>query len=118
VKYYAFCSADSKDVVGVGKTMEEAKAAYADAYHKHLAVKANKLQTTDKRVEMTLEANVLEKVQEGNAYYFRLEGQNGKTFYTYSSITPEVRWSAKKIKITYNKTEANLIAISSYKALD
>lgn len=118
VKYYSFCSADSKDVVGVGKTLEEAKAAYVDAYHKHLAVKADKFQTSDKRVEMTLEVKVLEKVQEGNAYYFRLEGQDGKTFYTYSSIIPEVRWSAQRIKITYNKTEADLIAISSYKSLD
>lgn len=118
VKYYAFCSADSKDVVGVGETLEEAKAAYVDSYHKHIAVKASKLQTTDKRTEMTLEAVVLEKVQEGNAYYFRLEGQEGKTFYAYSSLTPEVRWESNKIKITYNKTDANLIAISSYEALD
>ena len=118
VKYYAFCSADSKDVVGVGKTLEEAKAAYVDSYHKHIAVKASKLQTTDKRSEVTLEAVVLEKVQEGGAYYFRLEGQEGKTFYTYASIIPEVRWSAKKIKITYNKTDAKLIAISSYQGLD
>ncbi len=118
VKYYAFCSADSKDVVGVGETLEEAKAAYVDSYHKHIAVKSAKLQTTDKRTEVTLEAVVLEKVQEGNAYYFRLEGQEGKTFYAYSSITPEVRWSGKKIKITYNKTDADLIAISSYQALD
>jgi hypothetical protein len=118
VKYYAFCSADSKDVVGVGETLEEAKAAYVDSYHKHMAVKSAKFQTTDKRAEVVLEAVVLEKVQEGNAYYFRLEGQEGKTFYAYSSITPEVRWSAKKIKITYNKTDAKLIAISSYQALD
>ena len=118
VKYYAFCSADSKDVVGVGKTLEEAKAVYVDSYHKHIAVKASKLQTTDKRSEVTLEAVVLEKVQEGNAYYFRLEGQEGKTFYAYSSIIPEVRWSSKKIKITYNKTDAKLIAISSYQGLD
>ena len=61
---------------------------------------------------------MLEKVQEGGAYYFRLEGQEGKTFYTYASIIPEVRWSAKKIKITYNKTDAKLIAISSYQGLD
>lgn len=59
-----------------------------------------------KRAEVTLEAVVLEKVQEG------------KTFYAYSSITPDVRWSAKKIKISYNKTDANTIAISSYKALN
>ena len=118
VKYYAFCSADSKDVVGVGETMEEAKAMYVDSYHKHMAVNFSKLETTDKRAEVTLEAVVLEKVQEGNAYYFRLEGQEGKTFYAYSSITPDVRWSAKKIKISYNKTDANTIAISSYKALN
>ena len=118
VKYYAFCSADSKDVVGVGETMEEAKAAYVDSYHKHIAVKSAKLQTSDKRTEIVLEAVVLEKVQEGNAYYFRLEGQEGKTFYAYSSITPEVRWSSKKIKITYNQTDAKLIAISSYQSLD
>lgn len=118
VKYYAFCSADSKDVVGVGETMEEAKAAYVDSYHKHIAVKAAKFQTTDKHDEITLEAVVLEKVQEGNAYYFRLEGHEGKTFYAYSSITPQVRWSNRKIKITYNKTDADIIAISSYLGLD
>lgn len=118
VKYYAFCSADSKDVVGVGETLEEAKAAYVDSFHKNVAVKASKLQTTDKRSEITLEAVVLEKVQEGNAYYFRLSGQEGKTFYAYSSITPEVRWEAKKIKITYNKTDAKMIAVSSYEALN
>lgn len=118
VKYYAFCSADSKDVVGVGETMEEAKAAYVDSYHKHIAVKASKLQTADKRAECVLEAVVLEKVQEGNAYYFRLEGQEGKTFYAYSGTTPDVRWSSKKIKITYNKTDANMIAISSYEILE
>lgn len=118
VKYYAFCSADSKDVVGVGETLEEAKAAYVDSFHKNVAVKASKLQTTDKRSEITLEAVVLEKVQEGNAYYFRLSGQDGKTFYAYSSITPEVRWEAKKIKITYNKTDAKMIAVSSYEALN
>ena len=118
VKYYAFCSADSKDVVGVGETLEEAKAAYVDSFHKNVAVKASKLQTTDKRSEITLEAVILEKVQEGNAYYFRLSGQEGKTFYAYSSITPEVRWEAKKIKITYNKTDAKMIAVSSYEALN
>lgn len=118
VRYYAFCSADSKEVIGIGETLEEAKAAYNDAHYKHQAVSATKLQTTDKRSEVTLEAVVLEKVQEGGAYYFRLEGQEGKTFYTYASIIPDVRWAAKKVKITYNKTEDKLIAISSYKSLD
>lgn len=118
VKYYAFCSADSKDVVGVGETLEEAKAAYVDSYHKHVAVKSSKLQTSKKRSEVTIEAEVLEKVQEGNAYYFRLSGQEGKTFYAYSSITPEVRWEAKKIKVTFNKTDAKMIAISSYEAIN
>lgn len=118
VRYYAFCSADSKEVIGIGETLEEAKAAYNTAYYKHQAARATKLQTADKRSEVTLEAVVLEKVQEGGAYYFRLEGQEGKTFYTYASIIPEVRWSSKKIKITFNKTDAKLIAISSYQALD
>lgn len=118
VRYYAFCSADSKEVIGIGETLEEAKAAYNTAYYKHQAARATKLQTTDKRSEVTLEAVVLEKVQEGGAYYFRLEGQEGKTFYTYASIIPEVRWSSKKIKITYAKTDAKLIAISSYQSLD
>lgn len=114
VKYYAFCSAESKDVVGVGESLEEAKASYNDAYNKHLAVKASKLQTIDKQSVVTLEAEVLERAQEGNAYYFRLSGQNGKTFYAYSSIIPDVRWNAKKIKITFNKTDDKMIAISTY----
>ena len=118
VKYYAFCSADSKDVVGVGESLEEAKAAYIEAYHKNIAVKSQKFQTADKRLETSIVAEVLEKVQEGNAYYFRLSGQEGKTFYTYSGIIPEVRWNAKKVKVTFNKTDAKVIAISSYEKIE
>ncbi|MBR1600073.1 MAG: hypothetical protein IJ677_00685, partial [Alphaproteobacteria bacterium] len=118
VKYYAFCSADSKDVVGVGENLEEAKAAYIESYHKNMAVKSQKFQTADKRLEVTIEAEVLEKVREGSAYYFRLSGQEGKTFYTYSGIIPEVRWDAKKVKISFNKTDAKVIAISSYEKVE
>ena len=117
IKYYAFCSADSKEVVGVGENLEEAKAAYIASYHKHIATSASKFQTADKRKEVSVTGNVLEKVQEGNAYYFRLEGQEDKTFYAYSSILPEVRWSASKIEITYNMTDSKTIAISSYKVV-
>ena len=118
VKYYGFCSTDNKAVWGYGTTLEEAKASYMASYYKENASKSAKFQTADKQSIITLEAVVLEKVQEGNAYYFRLSGQDGKTFYAYSSITPEVRWEAKKIKITYNKTDAKMIAISSYEALN
>ena len=118
VKYYGFCSTDDKAVWGYGKTLEEAKASYLTSYYKERANKSAKFQTADKQSLITLEAVVLEKVQEGNAYYFRLSGQDGKTFYAYSSITPEVRWEAKKIKITYNKTDAKMIAVSSYEALN
>ena len=118
VKYFGFCSADDKDVWGYGTTLEEAKASYLASFYKEQAQKTATFTTAETQSVVTLSANVLEKVQEGNAYYFRLEGQEGKTFYAYSSITPEVRWSAKKIKITYNKTDAKLIAISSYLALD
>lgn len=118
VKYYGFCSTDDKAVWGYGKTLEEAKASYLTSYYKERANKSAKFQTADKQSIITLEAVVLEKVQEGNAYYFRLSGQEGKTFYAYSSIIPEVRWEAKKIKITYNKTDAKMIAVSSYEALN
>ena len=119
VKYYAFCSADSKGVVGIGENLMQAKAAYNDAYNRYAANKASsKLQTTDKTSVVTVEAEVLEKVSENDAYYLRLKGQEGKTFYTYSNLTPDVRWSAKKVKITYMKTEDKEIAISSYQKLD
>ncbi|MBR6355909.1 MAG: hypothetical protein IKR92_03535 [Alphaproteobacteria bacterium] len=119
VKYYAFCSADSKGVVGIGENLMQAKAAYNDAYNRHLANKASsKLQTTDKMLVVTLEAEVLEKVAENDAYYLRLKGQEDKIFYTYSNLLPEIRWSSKKVKITYMKTDDKEIAITSYKALD
>ena len=50
--------------------------------------------------------------------YIKLEGQEGKTFYAYSSIIPEVRWSAKKIKVSFNKTDSNIIAICSYQKVE
>jgi hypothetical protein len=72
----------------------------------------------DEQNELTLTAVVLERTQEGSAYFFRLEGQEDKTFYAYSNIVPEVRWNAHKIKISYNKTEDNLIAISSFEKVE
>ncbi len=117
VKYYGFCSADDKSVWGYGTTLEEAKASYLASYYKENASKSVKFMTSDEQSIITVEAEVLEKVQEGNAYYFRLNGQEGKTFYGYSSILPEIRWSAKKIKVSFNKTDSNIIAISSYEAI-
>ena len=118
VKYYGFCSADDKSVWGYGTTLEEAKASYLASFYKESANKSVKFQTADVQSVISIEAKVLEKVQEGNAYYFRLEGQEGKTFYAYSSIIPEVRWSAKKIKVSFNKTDSNIIAISSYQKVE
>ena len=117
VKYYGFCSADDKSVWGYGTTLEEAKASYLASYYKENASKSVKFMTSDEQSLITVEADVLEKVQEGNAYYFRLDGQEGKTFYGYSSILPEIRWSAKRIKVSFNKTDSNIIAISSYEAI-
>ena len=116
VKYYGFCSADDKDVWGYGETLEEAKNSYLTSFHKNKSTKAVKF--ADEQNELTLEANVVERVQEGNVYYFHLEGQNGKTFYAYSTILPEVRWDAHKVKISYHKTEDNLIAISSFEKVE
>ena len=118
VKYYGFCSTEDKSVWGYGKTLEEAKASYLESYYKNMSNKNVKFQTSDEMSLITIEGEVLERVQEGNAYYFRLSGEEGKTFYAYSSILPEVRWEAHRVKITYNKTEAKIIAISHYEKLE
>lgn len=118
VKYYGFCSADDKSVWGYGTTLDEAKASYLASFYKENANKSVKFQTSDVQSVISIEAKVLERVQEGNAYYFRLEGQEGKTFYAYSSIIPEVRWSAKIIKVSFNKTDSDIIAISNYQKVE
>lgn len=95
---------------------EEAKNSYLTSSLKSQSTKSVKF--ADKQNEQTLTAVVLERVQEGSAYFFRLEGQAGKTFYAYSNIVPDVRWNAHKIKISYNKTEDDLIAISSFERVE
>ena len=59
----------------------------------------------------------LEIAQEGTAYYFRLKGYEGKTFYSYSETHPNIRWKAKKVRISYNPTDADLISIEKYDVL-
>ena len=118
VKYYGFCSTDDKSVWGYGKTLEEAKASYLSSYYNEMTNKDIKFQTEDKHSIINVEAEILEKVQEGNAYYFRLKGYEGKTFFGYSSIIPDLRWKASKIKISYNQTDNDMIVISSYEKVE
>ena len=61
---------------------------------------------------------VLEKVQEGNAYYFRLECYEGKTFYAYSSIIPKVRGLPKQSKFHSTKLTTILLPAVIIKNLD
>lgn len=118
VKYYGFCSTTDKSVWGYGTTLEQAKASYMASYYKE-SMKSNKLNTSSEMQLVVLEAKVLEKVQEGTAYYLRLEGQGEKVYFVgYSEVLPEIRWSAKKVKVSYNPTESNQIALSTYEILE
>lgn len=118
VKYYGFCSTTDKNVWGYGTTLEQAKASYMASYYKE-AAKSNRLDTSSEMQLVVLEAYVLEKVQEGTAYYLRLEGQAEKVYFVgYSETLPEIRWSAKKVKVSYNPTESNQIALSTYEILE
>ncbi len=117
IKYYGFCSTEDKSVWGYGKTLEQAKASYLSAYYKNKAVNPNALVTSDEQKMVTIEADVLEIAQEGTAYYFRLKGYEGKTFYSYSETHPNIRWKAKKVRISYNPTDADLISMEKYDVL-
>lgn len=117
INYYAFCSADDKKVWGFGETMEKAKASYLHSYYKSLDGKAKEINTTDKQNIISAEVEIVEKVQEGNAYYFKFKGMEDKTFYAYSESKPDVRWKSEKVKISYNKTDAEMIPLGSFEII-
>ncbi len=97
------------------ETMEKAKASYVQAYYKSMQrQKEASKDVKAKKTEITVVAEIVERVQEGNAYYFKLKGLEGKTFYAYSSLKPEIRWKATKIKISYNETNLKMVPIGEF----
>ncbi len=117
VKYFAFCSTEDKTIWGHGTTMDEALSAYITANYRVKAEKNRKIQVAEKQAYVTVQGKVLEKVAEGSAYFIKLEGRD-ETFYGYSSFLPEIRWSTKEVEITYNQTDAKMIAIADYKVIN
>lgn len=117
VKYYAFCSADSKDVVGVGKTLEEARTNYLNSYYKSFGSKDVKF--AEKQMLTTVEVQVLEKSVVDNVFYFRFKGYEDKVFKTtLSDEMSDVLWEpTKKVKISFSKTDSKFVELKSYELL-
>ncbi len=112
-KYYGFCSAYNKEVVGVGTSLQSAKAAYLKSraeYEQRQGLKSSAADVSS----VTRKVTVAEKVQEGNCYYFRFNETGDTVFYAFSELLPEVRWHNEKPTITYRKSNETSIALSDY----
>lgn len=115
-KFFGFCNAETKEIVGIGATLQEAKAAYlksAAQYKQRTNLKSGKSADT---VERTV--TVSEKVQEGSCYYFRFKETGKRVFYAYGELLPEVRWQTDKVIIGYRNTEDTLIPLTSYSPVE
>ena len=58
--------------------------------------------------------------KEGSRYNFLFEEYEGKTFYTFSEITPDVRWidaSTKKVVVDFRMSDDKLIPIKNITAV-
>lgn len=115
-KFFGFCNAETKEIVGIGATLQEAKAAYlksAAQYKQRTNLKSGK---SSDAVERTV--TVSEKVQEGSCYYFRFKETGKRVFYTYGELLPEVRWQADKVIIGYRSTDDTLVPLTSYSPVE
>lgn len=108
---HGFCYLKNVNVVGAGKTKEEAYAAYMRAYH--LSMQQVSLPSDGN--DVAGEVLTIKKVrQEGSRYNFLFEEYEGKTFYAFSEIVPSVRWIdevGSKVRVSFRMSEDNEIPI-------
>lgn len=115
-KYYSFCCADNKEVVGIGTDLAKAKADYLKSYYEYQQRKG--LQSSNGEEVVTALLTMKEKVQENNSYYFLFEETGDIVFYAYSDLMPEIRWKASKVKITYKPSKDGQIPLMSFERVD
>ncbi len=108
---HGFCNLKNVNVVGAGKTKQEAYAAYMRAYH--LSMQQVSLSADGK--DIAGEVLTIQKIrQEGSRYNFLFEEYEGKTFYAFSEMVPNVRWIdeiGSKVKVSFRMSEDNEIPI-------
>lgn len=108
---HGFCYLKNVNVVGAGKTKEEAYAAYMRAYHMSMQQVSLPADGNDVAGEVL----TIKKVrQEGSRYNFLFEEYEGKTFYAFSEIVPNVRWIDEvgtKVRVSFRMSEDNEIPI-------
>ena len=115
---HGFCSVKNVNVVGAGKTKEEAYAAYIRSYQMSLQQIALPSDGND----MNGQILTIKKIrQEGSRYNFLFEEYEGKTFYAFSEITPNVRWIDRigaKVKVDFRMSEDDLIPIQNIEEIN
>ncbi len=108
---HGFCYLKNVNVVGAGKSKEEAYASFMRAYH--MSMQQVSLPSDGKNIAG--EVLTIKKIrQEGNRYNFLFEEYEGKTFYAFSEIVPSVRWIdevGSKVKVDFRMSEDNEIPI-------
>ncbi len=115
---HGFCSVKNVNVVGAGKTKEEAYAAYIRSYQ--MSLQQTSLPSDGK--DLGGQILTIKKIrQEGSRYNFLFEEYEGKTFYAFSEITPNVRWIdrvGKKVRVDFRMSEDDLIPIQNIEEIN
>ena len=110
---HGFCYLKNVNVVGAGKTKEEAYAAYMRAYHMSM----QQVSLPSDGNDIAGKVLTVKKIrQEGSRYNFLFEEYEGKTFYAFSEIVPEVRWIdeiGSKVKVDFRMSEDKEIPIKN-----
>lgn len=105
VKMVAFVSLENHNIVGVGRTPEEALRDYQVA----LSNSGAKLAVDDIVQNTTLEGVVAdiaqEQLQGTTFYYVRMEGQAGLEFFGTSTTSPELKWTkpGNRVKVSFSQ---------------
>lgn len=116
-KYYGFCSALNKQIVGVAPSLEEAVAEYMKKYLEVQSQSQSDIPSEANLVEQTF--TVSEKVQEGNMYIFRFKETGTQQFYAFSDILNDVRWKAAKVRVKYNaESSQKMILMSGFEIIE
>ncbi len=107
VQLYAFVNMQNYEVVGVGRDVQAALRDYQNA----LVQRGGSVRVDDIVNRKRIEAVVVAAVKDGEFFYLRLQGQDGREFYGTSAVSPELKWTGMGNRVTIEVDEGESVSI-------
>lgn len=112
---YAFIKVEDYNVVGIGRTPQEALRSYQIKLSQNRTVDVDDLVERE-TFEAVIKAVATERVGDTQFYYFLLEGKDGKEYYAGQSLSAELKWTkaGDTVEVAIDDGESRSVNIVSF----